>query len=163
MNATKYFLKISGLITFVLILSLTSVKAQKPFPVNFNDTDLKVAKNDISNWDGKIIACTVEVLQVEKGPVDKPYYKVKLEEGGQFWIGGLVKSGYEKAGAQLRLLGYFSSIQKEDTLSLKFNQDGFHMLAFAVIDLVTKQMAMMPGTNIQVNEWKNGSVPKGKK
>jgi len=32
-----------------------------------------------------------------------------------------------------------------------------------VIDLDSKQMSMLPGSEIQVKEWMNGIVPKGKK
>lgn len=146
----------------MLLCSITDIKAQNAFPLNFGDKQLGAAKLDLKKWNGEIIACDVEVIQVEKGYVDKPYYKVKLENGGQFWVGGLVTSGYEKIGAKLRLLGYFSLVEKDD-IGKKFNKDGFHILAFVVIDLATKQMAMLPGSDIQVKEWMNGKVPVGQK
>ncbi|NOU46148.1 MAG: hypothetical protein HOO86_03695 [Bacteroidales bacterium] len=150
------------LTTIVLFFSMVDIKSQNACPVNFGDKQLESAKRDIKNWNGKIIACDVEVIQVEKGYVDKPYYKVKLEDGGQFWVGSLVTSGYEKTGAKLRLLGYLSLFEKDD-IGNKFNKDGFHILAFVVIDLATKKMAMHPGTEKQVEEWINGIVPTGQK
>ncbi len=148
--------------TIMLLFSLADIKAQNVCPVNFGDKQLEIAKQNIKKWNGEIVACDVEVIQVEKGYIDKPYYKVKLEDGGQFWVGGLVKSGYEKTGAKLRLLGYFSMVEKDD-ISNKYNKDGFHILAFVVIDLAKKQMSMLPGSEKQVKEWMNGTVPLGKK
>jgi hypothetical protein len=148
--------------TIVLLFSIADIKAQNACPLNFGDKQLEKGKLDIKKWNGEIVACDVEVLQVEKGYMDKPYYKVKLEDGGQFWVGGLVTSGYEKIGAKLRLLGYFSLVEKDD-IGKKFNKDGFHILAFVVIDLATKQMAMLPGSDKQVKEWMNGTVPVGQK
>ena len=148
--------------TFVLLFSMTNIKAQNACPLNFGDKQLEKAKRDIKSWNGEIVACDVEVIQVEKGYIDKPYYKVKLEDGGQFWVGGLVTSGYEKIGAKLRLLGYFSKVEKDD-ISNKYNKDGFHILAFVVIDVATKQMAILPGSDKQLKEWMNGSVPVGQK
>jgi hypothetical protein len=148
--------------TIVLLFSMADTKAQNACPVNFGDKQLETVKPDIKKWNGEIVACDVEVMQVEKGYIDKPYYKVKLEDGGQFWVGGLVTSGYEKTGAKLRLLGYFSKVEKDD-IGNKYNKDGFHILAFVVIDLATKQMAMLPGSDKQVKEWMNGTVPIGLK
>jgi len=144
------------------LISTADIKAQNAFPLNFGDKQLETAKLEIKKWNGEIVACDVEVMQVEKGYIDKPYYKVKLENGGQFWVGGLVTSGYEKIGAKLRLLGYFSLVEKND-IGKKFNKDGFHILAFVVIDLATKQMAMLPGSDKQVKEWMNGTFPVGQK
>lgn len=147
------------LTTIILLLfSLMNSKAQNVCPVNFENQHLENAKKDIDKWNGEIVACDVEVIQIEKGYQDKPYCKVKLEGGGQFWVGFLIKSGYEKVGVKLRILGYFSKIEK-DTLANKFNKDKFHVLAFVVIDLATKQMAMLPGSDKQVKEWINGNVP----
>lgn len=167
-NSTEKYLTMikttfKTLITTVIVLlfTITNIKAQNACPINFENKQLKIAEHNIKNWNGKIIACNVEVIQVEKGYIDKPYYKVKLEDGGQFWVGSLVTSGYEKIGAKLRLLGYFSKVEKED-IGNKFNKDDFHILAFVVIDLSTKQMSMLPGAEKQVEEWINGKIPSSK-
>ena len=148
--------------TIVLSFAISDVKAQNACPVNFGTIQLDSAKSDVKSWNGKIIACNVEVIQVEMGYLDKPYYKVKLENGGQLWVGSLVKSGYEKPGSKLRLLGYFSSVEN-DSIANKFNNDDFHILAFIIIDLMTKQMALLPGSEKQVKEWISGTVPSGHK
>lgn len=71
-------------------------------------------------------------------------------------------SGYEKIGAKLRLLGYFSKVEVDD-IGNKYNKDGYHILAFVVIDLATKQIAMLTGADKQVQEWIDGKVPIGLK
>jgi len=93
---------------------------------------------------------------------DKPYYEVKLEGGNTIWIASLVNSGYEKKGKIIRLLGYVSKVQN-DEVAKKYNKTDYHILVFCIIDLDSKQMAMMPGSDIQVKEWMNGIIPKGEK
>ncbi len=154
--------KTTLLTAMVLVLSIAENKAQNACPVNFGNKQLETAKLDTKKWNGEIVACDIEVIQVEKGYLDKPYYKVRFEDGGQCWVGGLVTSGFEKVGSKLRILGYFSLLEKDD-IGNKFNIDGFHILAFVVINLATKQMAMLPGSDKQVKEWMNGTVPVAQK
>jgi hypothetical protein len=162
MKATSTFL-LYGLTMFILTLAWTHLLAQNACPVNFIGGTIPTAKADINNWNGKIIACEAKVVQIEKGYRNKLYYKIKFEDGGELWVGSLTESSYEKLGATLRLLGYLSKITKDDRTALKLNKNGFHLLAFAVIDMTSKQMSMLPGTDIQVKEWINGSVPKEEK
>ncbi|MGG7037100.1 MAG: hypothetical protein ACI7YS_18195 [Flavobacterium sp.] len=135
--------------TIVLLFSMADTKAQNACPLNFDDKQLETAKRNIKKWNGEIVACDVEVMQVEKGYIDKPYYKVKLENGEQFWVGGLVTSGYEKTGAKLRLLGYFSKVEKDD-IANKYNNDGFHILVqqelfhSSILSLVCQNREALP-------------------
>lgn len=51
--------------TTIAILSLsTNTKAQNACPVNFGDKQLETAKLEIKKWNGEIVACNVEVMQV---------------------------------------------------------------------------------------------------
>ena len=100
----------------------------------------------------------MEVLEVKKAYEDKLYYKVKLEEGSQFWVGLTFINGFEKVGAKLRLLGYFAKIDKND-ISNKYHNDGFHMLAFAEVDIIEKKMLMDKDSKKQVEEWLRGTIP----
>ena len=158
--ASIRFVKTFGFTILVLLSVFTNSIAQKSCPLNFNGQTLKTAKAALNSWDGKIIACDVEVIQVEKSYQNKPYCRVKLDDDGELWMGSLIISGFENIGAKLRVLGYF--VKTENTLD-KFNKDGFHLLAFAIIDLSTKKMAMLPGKEYQIREWLNGSVPLAEK
>jgi hypothetical protein len=128
-----------------------------PFPTNFTGKDLK----KIKKLDGEIIAFNGLVTKVYSGYNDKPYYEVKLEGGNTVWIASLVNSGYEKEGKIIRLLGYVSKVEN-DEVAKKYNKTDYHILVFCVIDMYSKQMAMMLGSELQVKEWMNGKIPKSK-
>ncbi len=102
------------------------------------------------------------MTKVQSTHNDKPYYQVKLEGGKTIWVASLVNSGYEKEGKILRLLGYVAEVGN-DEVAKKYNDSDFHILAFCVIEIDSKQIAMMPGSEIQVKEWMRGTIPKGKK
>jgi len=136
----------------------TESKTKNPCPTNFESKDLK----KMGKWNGEIVAFNGLVTKVNIAHNDKPYYQVKLEGGKTIWVASLVKSGYEKEGAILRLLGYVSEVGN-DEVAKKYNDSDFHILAFCVIEIDSKQMAMMPGSELQVKEWMNGTIPKGEK
>lgn len=131
---------------------------KNPCPTNFESKDLK----RIKKRNGEIVAFNGLVTKVHTAHNDKPYYQVKLEGGKTIWIASLVKSGYEKEGKILRLLGYVSEVGN-DEIAKKYNKSDFHILAFCVIEMETKQMAMLPGSELQIKEWMNGKIPKGEK
>jgi len=133
-------------------------KNSTPCPTNFTGKDLK----NIQKLDGEIIAFNGLITEVHSTHKDKPYYEVKLEGGNTIWIASLVNSGYEKEGKIIRLLGYVSKVEN-DEVAETYNKTDYHILAFCVIDMDSKQMAMMPGSNLQVKEWMNGTIPKGEK
>ncbi len=132
----------------------TATKSSNPCPTNFAGKYLK----DIKNLDGEIIAFNALVTKVYFAHNDKPYYEVKLEGGNTIWIGSLLKSGYEKEGKILRILGYVSQVGN-DEYAKKYNRTEYHILAFCVIDMESKQMSMLPGSELQIKEWMNGKIP----
>ncbi|WP_431157806.1 hypothetical protein [Winogradskyella poriferorum] len=136
----------------------TKPTTKNPCPTNFEGKDLK----KIKKLDGEIIAFNALVTKVYSAHKDKPYYQVKLEGGSSLWIASLVNSGYEKEGKILRLLGYVSEVGN-DKIAKKYNNLDYHILAFCVIDMESKQMAMLPGSELQIKEWMNGTIPKGEK
>jgi len=137
---------------------VSSDKSITPCPTNFTGKDLKKIKKQ----DGEIIAFNGLVTQVYTAHNDKPYYEVKLEGGNTIWIASLVKSGYEVKDNIIRILGYVAKVNN-DKIAEKYNKTGYHILAFCVIDMKTKQIAMMPGSELQIKEWMNGKIPKSEK
>ena len=133
-------------------------ETQNPCPTNFEGKDLK----KIKKLNGEIIAFNGLVAEVHSAHNDKPYYQVKLEGGNTVWIASLVNSGYEKEGKIIRLLGYVSEVGKDD-IAENYNHTDYHILAFCIIDLDSKQMAMMTGSELQVKEWMSGTIPKAEK
>jgi hypothetical protein len=138
--------------------SSTESSTKNPCPTNFESKDLK----EIKKQNGEIVAFNGLVTKVHTAHNDKPYYQVKLEGGKTIWIASLVKSGFEKEGKILRLLGYISEVEN-DEIAKKYNDSDYHILAFCVIELENKQIAMMPGSELQVKEWMNGTIPKAVK
>jgi len=134
----------------------TESETKDPCPTNFESKDLR----KIKKRNGEIVAFNGLVTKVHSANNDKPYYQVKLEGGKTIWIASLIKSGYEQKGKILRLLGYVSEVG-DDEIAKEYNDSDFHILAFCVIEMESKQMAMMPGSELQVKEWMNGTIPKG--
>jgi len=136
-----------------------SGNAQNPFPINFSSRDLKKLKRNPHKWNGQIIAFDAEVIEIKKGYHDKPYYKAKIDNE-ELWIASMISSGYEIKGNMVRILGYVTEIEDNDFVN-EYHDLGFHILTFGVINLKTKQVAMFPGSEMQIKEWKNGKVPIG--
>lgn len=131
---------------------------KNPCPTNFTGKDLK----KIKKRNGEIIAFNGLVTKVYADQNEKLYYEVKLEGGNTIWIASLVKSGYEIKDNIIRVLGYVSEVGK-DEFAKKHNKTDFHILAFCVIDMKTKKMAMLPGSELQIKEWMNGKIPTAEK
>lgn len=129
-----------------------------PCPTNFKGNDLK----KIKKRDGEIIAFNGLVTKVYTAHNDKPYYEVKLEGGNTIWIASLVNSGFEVEGNIIRILGYVAKVENNE-IAERYNKTDYHILAFCVIDMKTKQMAMMPGSELQIKEWMNGKIPPSEK
>lgn len=127
---------------------------KEPCPTNFSGKDIK----QIEKWYGEIAAFNGLVTKVYITDKDKPYYEVKLEGGNTIWIASLVNSGYEIEGNVIRILGYVSEVVN-DEVAKEFNDTNYHVLAFCVIDIKGGQMATVPGTEVQVKQWINGTVP----
>jgi len=132
---------------------------QNPCPTNFGGNDL----DNIKKLNGEIIAFNGLITKVYMAHNDKPYYQVKLEGGNTIWVASLVKSKYENEGKILRILGYVSKVEKDDEFAKKYNDTQYHILGFCVIDMESKQMAMLPGTEMQIKEWISGKIPKAEK
>lgn len=132
---------------------------ENPYPINFTSKDFKKAKKNPDSYNGKIIAFDGRILEVKSLGQNKPYLRVEVENGQIIWVGSMVNSQYDKVGNSIRFLGYFSLVKKGE---IEYNNSGFHILAFGEIDLKTKQLAFMPGSESQIKEWGQGKIPKGK-
>ncbi|MFC6999964.1 hypothetical protein [Rufibacter roseus] len=129
-----------------------------PCPTNFTGIDA----GKLNKLNGEIVAFNGLVSKVYSAHNDKPYYEVKLEGGNTIWIASLVTSGYEVKGNILRILGYVAKVEN-DGIAAKYNKSNYHILAFCIIDMKTKQMAMLPGVELQVKQWIAGEIPTAEK
>lgn len=113
---------------------------------------------NISKRNGEINAFNGLVTQVYKAYNDKPYYQVKLEGGNTIWIASLLNSGYEIKDNIIRVLGYIAEVGN-DKFARKYNKTDFHILVFCIINMKTKQMAMLPGSELQIKKWLSSKIP----
>ncbi|MGI6291913.1 MAG: hypothetical protein ACOXZH_05785 [Bacteroidales bacterium] len=143
----------------VIIQEVQSSINESSYPTNFTTKELKEAKRNLDSYDGKIIAFDGKIVEVKSLGENKPYLKVELENGETVWIGSMVNSQFDKVGNSIRFLGYFLLVKKGE---IEFNNSGFHILAFAEIDLKTKKLAIMPGSESQIKEWGQGKIPNTK-
>ena len=148
------------LLLFVLN-GINNVNAQKKIgcPRNFDGKTFALIKNEILNHTGEPVAFDGEVIEIEEAYNGKPYFKVKFENEETIWIASMIKEEYIKIGANLRLLGYIDRVKSNDEIGKKFNKDGFHILTFAILDLETKKLGMLPEYKTQGMEWFNGKLP----
>ncbi|MES2730852.1 MAG: hypothetical protein V4714_03855 [Bacteroidota bacterium] len=140
---------------------LPSNKAN-PYPTNFSSHDLQKAKENLSAWDGRIIAFDAKIIEVASVGPNRPYLKVQLDTGEELWVGSMANSKYETVGNSVRLLGYFALTQLEG-LHANLNKLGYHVLAFGIVDLKLMQIAYFSGSEVQIREWSNGKIPQVRK
>ena len=149
-----------------ILLSLISLNSfsQKSFPTN---TDGKLVdtinsyktKNKIKELEGKFFSFDAKIIETHKAHQNKPYYLVEFENGNKIWIASLIKSGYEKEGSVLRILGILSQVAEDDEIANKYNKTKYHILLFALVDLESKKASMLPAAEEQGKEWMNGKIP----
>jgi hypothetical protein len=140
---------------------LNTTSTENPYPTNFTSHECKKAKKNLDQWNGEIVAFDGEIVEVNYPSPNKPYLKVRMEGGQTIWIGSMVNSQYDKVGNTVRFLGYFTLTSKDD-ISKSYHDFGFHILVFGEIDHKTKQLAMLPGSELQIKQWGLGQIPKGK-
>ena len=112
------------------------------------------------DWAGKIVAFEGVINEKYKAVAENRYLLVGLRGTESIWVGTIMNDDpkiiYE--GAHVKVLGYFDIV--DDKMARELNKTGYHILAFAVINLETKQIALHAGAGKQVDEWANGKIPK---
>ncbi len=133
--------------------------AQTKCPANFDGKSFDLIRNEIQKHQGETVAFDAVVSEVKKGYNDIPYFSVRLENGSELWIASMVSDKYVAKDAKLRLLGYIDLVQADDEIASKYNQDGFHIRVFAMLDHKTKQMQMANVFEAEVKLWLAGKIP----
>lgn len=138
----------------------SSVKptTQNPCPTNFDGSKV----SQLGSYHKEIIAFNALITDVHYSDNNLPYYQVTLEGGASLWIASLVNSGFEKKDKIIRVLGYVVEVEENDEFSRKHNKSAYHILVFGILDWETKQMAAFPGSELQVKEWLEGTIPRSK-
>ncbi len=150
-----------GVVKKLVEKEVKTTSTENPYPTNFTSREYKKAKKNLDLWNEEIIAFDGEIVEVNYPSPNKPYLKVRMDDGQTIWIGSMVNSPYDMVGNAVRFLGYFTLTSKDD-ISKSYHDLGFHILAFGEIDQKTKQLAMLPGSELQIKQWGLGQVPKRK-
>lgn len=140
------------------------VEAQEIAPVNADSSlvdSLEIYKqgNLIKKYQGKFYAFDATIKKIHQAYEAKPYYLVEFENGKELWIASLVKSEIQQEGKKLRFLGVLAELHNTDEVAKKWNQSGYHILAFAVIDWENKKVAANEDAPAPTVEWLNGKIP----
>jgi len=148
------------LLWFVLSGVLHAQGPQTKCPRNFEGKNLAVAKQQLQKRKGDTVAFDAEVVAIEKGYNDKPYFKVKLDNDENVWIASLLTGNHVRLGRKLRLLGYIDSVAGDDEIARKYNGDGIQIRVFAILDLESKNLQISDAFDAEAKEWLSGIIPK---
>lgn len=133
---------------------------ESSYPINFDNTKLEDAKKNFNSWNGKTIAFNAEIIKVNKSNPAKTYLKVKLNNDEFLWVGDMANSKFDNVGNKTRFIGYFILTEKDSDEQTEF---GYLVISFASLDVGTNNLTMYPGSEKQIYEWANGTVPKSTK
>lgn len=154
----------SSILSLLLILIGTcTAAAQKPCPTNFDGKAFLSIQNKIKKHIGETIAFDGEVVEIQEGYNDIPYFLVKLDNNETLWIASMVSNKYVKLKAKLRLLGYIDVVKNDDAIARQYNDSGYQVRVFAMLDHATKQMQLSNSFESEVKEWVAGLIPKNRK
>ena len=157
-------LKFNTIISFLfIVVGSYTIVAQKPCPTNVDGKSFSNLKSNVRKHVGETVAFDAEVLAVKSGYNDIPYFSATLENGEVIWIASMVSDKYVKPKAKLRLLGYIDLVQSDDAIARQYNDSGFQIRVFAMLDHSTKQMQISNAFESEVKIWIAGSIPSNRK
>jgi len=155
----RYF-RIFCLVNLLLLMSNNyAQKVSNSCPRNFDGKAYVTAKKTIKKQVGKMIAFDAEVIAVEKGYNDLPYFSVSLDNGQQLWISSMMSNINVDPGHKLRILGYLAIVQPDDEIGMAYNKKGIEVRAFAILDIQTKALNYADVFEKEALLWKSGKIP----
>lgn len=143
----------------MLVIGCASAFSQTKCPVNFDGKSFDLIRGEIQKHQGETVAFDAVVTEIQKGYNDIPYFSVRLENGAQLWIASMVSGKYVIKDTKLRLLGYIDLVQAGDEIAGRYNQDGFHIRVFAMLEYKSKQMQIANVFDAEVKQWLAGKIP----
>lgn len=152
----------NALCCLFMAVTFSAAAQSKPVgcPRNLDGKSFVTLKNKMPTGKGNTVAFDAEVLRIEKGFNDKPYFEVKFDNGETIWISSMIVGNYVAKGRKLRILGYIDAVAPDDEIGKKYNAGGLQVLAFALLDLESKNLQMSDAFNGEAKEWLAGRIPK---
>lgn len=143
----------------VLFLFGSQASFSQKCPANFDGQSFEIIKNEMARHKGETVAFDAEVVTIKKGYNDIPYFSARLDNGALLWISSMVSDKYVIKGAKLRLVGYIDLVEADDEIANQFNQSGYHIRVFAMLDHKTKQLQISNAFDKEVKAWLDGKIP----
>jgi hypothetical protein len=162
----KVPMKYPATLLMSLLLFSGVVHAQTPqtkCPRNFEGKNLPAVKQNLKKRKGDTVAFDAEVISIEKGYNDKPYFRVKFASGDTVWIASMITGNHVRLGRKLRLLGYIDAVDTDDEIALKYNTEGIQVRVFAILDIESKNLQISDAFDKEAKEWLAGIIPKPNK
>ncbi len=147
----------------LMLVGVPNLCAQTPkvkCPRNFDAKKLALVQKDAAKHKGETVAFDAEVVSIEKGYNDKPYFMACFENGDTVWIASMITGNYVTVGRKLRLLGYIDPVAADDEIGHRYNKGGIQVRVFAILDLESKSLQMSDAFNAEAKEWLDGIMPK---
>jgi len=147
----------------LLLVGTPNLFAQTPkvkCPRNFDSKKFAVVQKDAAKHKGETVAFDAEVVSIEKGYNDKPYFQACFENGDTVWIASMITGNYVTVGRKLRLLGYIDPVAADDEIGQRYNKGGLQVRVFAILDLESKSLQMSDAFNREAKDWLEGIMPK---
>lgn len=141
------------------LFGIQSGAAQVKCPANFDGKSFEVIKNEMEKHQGETIAFDATVAEIRNGYNNIPYFSVRLDNGALLWIASMVSDKYVANRAKLRLVGYIDLVQADDAIASQYNQSGYHVRVFAMLDHKTKQLQASNAFDKEVKDWLGGKIP----
>lgn len=148
------------ILIFVGIPNLWAQTPKVKCPRNFDAKKLALVQKDAAKHRGEIVAFDAEVVSIEKGYNDKPYFMACLENGDTVWIASMITGNYVTVGRKLRVLGYIDPVAADDEIGNRYNKGGLQVRVFAILDLESKSLQMSDAFDREAKEWLEGIMPK---
>ena len=155
----KYIVYIVPLIFFVTTI-LNAQTSLTKCPRNLDGKKWAAIQKDPQKHKGETVAFDAEVLLIEEGYNEKPYFEVKLDTGETIWIASMIVGNYVALNRKLRLLGYVDVVASDDEIGSKYNKGGIQIRTFAILDLQTKSLQISDAFDAEVKQWMDGVMPK---
>lgn len=132
-----------------------SENSDKSFPTNFEAKDF----TNIDKWVNKIVAFDGDIIRTERSRQNTPYFEIKIENKN-IWVVSMINTGFEKVNSKVRIIGYLIEIDTNDNkFERNIHNEKYHVLAFGILDLKSKNLTYFPGAEQQIKEWIHGKIP----
>lgn len=151
------------LLPILLLVGVSDLYAQTPkvkCPRNFDAKKFALVQKDAANHQGEAVAFDAEVVSIEKGYNDKPYFQACFENGDTIWIASMITGNYVTVGRKLRLLGYIDPVAADDEIGQRYNKGGLQVRVFAILDHESKSLQMSDAFSREAKDWLEGIMPK---